>query len=409
MPPTNGELGGIAGGMTVNQQSALQISVVYSCVSLLSSSVATLPLRLMNNSIMTNAKELKPSPLLTEPYVEISLFDWIVQFVSSLALRGNFYGQIISRDKNLYPTQIKPIPADNAMIRRQNDGTLEYRFFNEIIPTRNVFHVRMLSFPGMLAGVNPIEAMRLPFSLALSQMAYGDAYFRNSANPQGVIQVPGNLPPDETKKMLRSWLSAHQGINKANLPAVLTDGAEFKPITITPEDSQFLESRNFSASEIAGIFRIPPHMISQVERSTSWGRGIEEQEAGFTRNTLGDYIGRLQSSLTALHPPGQYVNLDLTQRLRGNSLERAQTASLLMLAGVVTADEVRARFFDMPKMPDGQGEKPFVPINTELLEAALEQIKQQEKENKEPQHQEQPEQFPQNGNGDPKNVPAPVK
>jgi HK97 family phage portal protein len=404
VPPTNAEAGGFASaaGIPVSQESALQIAAVYGCVGLLSSSVATLPLRLMDNKVIKNANELSDSPLITEPYSEISLLDWVVQFVASLALRGEYFGQIISRDKKLFATQIKPIPADNASVRRTTGGTLEYKFFNKTVPIKDVFHVRMLSLPGMLRGVNPIEYLRLTLGLSLAQTGYGASYFRNSANPQGVIEVPGELDPTEAKKMARSWLAAHQGINQANLPAVLTDGSKFNPITITPEDSQFLESRGFSAGEISGmIYRVPPHMIGLVDRSTSWGTGVEQQEMGYTRNTLQDYIGRLQSSLTALHPPGQYVNLDLTQRLRGDTLQRAQASSFAVLGGFWTPNEARAHF-DMPSRPDG--DELNSPINTELLRAALAQAEQLEKEAK------LPAQSPasSNGQGDPDLIAAPA-
>ena len=371
VPPPPG-WGGESG---VTQQSALQIAAVYGCVGLLSSSVATLPLRLMDNKVLRNAKEIAPSPLIIQPYAEISLLDWMVQFVASLALRGNFFGHIIERDQDLYATQIKPIPADNVKVRRDPAGKLEYRFFNRIIPIDDVFHVKMLSMPGMLVGVNPIESLRLTFGLSLNQTRYGESFFRNSAYPAGVIEVPGPLGPDETVSMALGWKAGHQGVDQANSVGVLTDGATFRPITVTPEDSQFLQSRGFSAGEISGmIYRIPPHMIGLVDRTTSWGTGVEQQELGYTRNTLQDYIGRLQDSLTALHPPGQFANLDLTHRLRGDTLQRAQAASLMMLAGLAVPDELRGTLFDMPALPKGQGKNLYVPINTELLQAALAQV-----------------------------------
>jgi len=253
--------------MGVSQEAALSIATVYSCANLLSSSVANSPVLLLNNRVLRKAKELKPSPLLTEPYCEIGLFDWIVQFVASLAIRGNFFGQIISRDKQLYPTQIKPIPADSAHVERLRKGELQYRFFNKVVPRQDVFHVKLLWLPGMLEGINPIEAQRLAFSKSLSQSTYGLQYFRNSANPSIVIQVKGDLSPDQTKKMVRSFMAAHQGLNSSHLPAVVTGDTEIKPITISPQDSQFLESLQWSASEIAStIFRCPPHMIGLTER-----------------------------------------------------------------------------------------------------------------------------------------------
>ena len=388
------------GSSEVTQDSALQIAAVYGCVGLLSSSVATAPLRLVDSDIPSKAKPLPLSPLMTQPYAEISRLEWVVQFVSSLALRGNFYGHIIERDRDLYPTQVKPIPTDNVKVRRNRAGQLEYRFFDKLIPIDDVVHVKMLTLPGMLKGVNPIEALRLTFGLSMETTRYGESFFRHSAYPAGVIQVAGSLPPDETKKMLRSWLAAHQGGDKANLPAVLTEGAEFKPVTISPEDSQFLESRGYSAMEISGtIFRIPPHMVGLVDKTTSWGRGVEQQELGYTRNTLQDYTGRFETMMTGLHPPGQFASVDLSHRLRGDTLERSQSASLQMLAGLAQADELRGELFDRPALPNGEGKKLFVPINTELLEKAQAEVAAALAAKNEPDASS-------NGHGDPPNVGA---
>jgi HK97 family phage portal protein len=229
----------------------------------------------------------------------------------------------------------------------------------------------------------------MAFGIAIAQDRFVESFYLNSANPMGVIEVPGPMDLPETRKMLRGWLAAHQGLNKANLPAILTEDAHFKPITISPADSQLLEALQFSESCISGrIFRIPPHMVGMVDRTTSWGKGIEQQERGFVTNTLVGYLVRGSEAMTSVHPPGQYVSFDTSERLRGTALERAQTGSLGMLAGWVCADDVRDTF-DLPPLPNGEGQNVYVPINTELLQMALEQLKQLEAGE---QDQEPPEQ-----------------
>jgi HK97 family phage portal protein len=383
---------GFGGG--TSQQSAAQIAAVYGSVGLLADSVSTLPCRVVDSPVLKNAKELAPSALIQQPFSEMSRIDWFVQYVWSLALRGEFIGLIIERDRLLYASQIKPLDIDRTEVRRNREGNIEYRYQGKLLKTDDVFHVKYQSWPGMIRGLSPIDVLKTTFGLAVAQDKYGESYFRNSANPMGAIEVPGSLGPDETKAMLRSWLSSHQGVNRANLPAVLTDGAKFNPISITPEDSQFLESRAFSAAQIAGtIFRIPPHMIGLVDRTTSWGTGVEQQERGYVTNTLQGYLGRAEEALTALHPPGQYVNFNIEHRVRGDTLQRSQSASLLMLAGAIVADEARA-MFDMPALPNGEGQKLYVPINTELLQAAIAQIQASEAAaNQPPVEQQQVDPF----------------
>jgi HK97 family phage portal protein len=380
VPPSNGMIGGAVAGTTVSEKTALQVAAVYGSVSVLADAVSTLPIHVVNDPESPTRKRLPPPQLIKEPYVEISLTDWWTQFTISMALRGNFYGQIIERDSELYATQIKPIHPDQARAVRRQNGEIEYRFFGKVIPNRDVFHVRYLSVPGALHGLNPVEYLRNSLGLARAQDLYGAAWFQNSAMPSGVIEVEGDLDPDETLALARTWMAGHQGIGQSSLPAILTGGSKFATISMNPEDSQFIESRGFSQSEISGqLFRVPPHMIGVVDKSTSWGRGIEQQETGFVRNTLSAYITRGERALTALLRPKEYVEFDIDSRMQGDTLERGQYYSLGMLGGWLTADEVRAKE-SMPPLPKNVGKISLAPINTEPIEAMLERIKREKKE-----------------------------
>jgi HK97 family phage portal protein len=374
-PPSNGSLGSPAAGTVVNERTALQVAAVYGSVGVLSDALSTLPMNLMSSTDPASRRKLQQSPLLTQPYSEISRIDWLVEYTISLALRGNFFGHIVSRDEDFYPTQIKPIHPDHARVRRSQDGTVQYQFYGTTVPTKDVFHIRYLSVADSLIGLNPIEYLRNTLGLARAAEMYGGAFFANSALPGIVIEVEGDLDPDETLALAKQWQAMHQGITQAHLPAVLTDGAKANAISITPDDAQFLATREFSQSEISGmIFRVPPHMIGIVDRSTSWGTGIEQQELGFTRNTLGGYTRRLEEAFTALHPPGQYVRFDYNERLRGDKLSRYQAYSLGMLGGWLCADDVRAAE-DEPPIPNGQGKNFMVAVNSELLAQALQDLK----------------------------------
>ena len=365
--------------MSVTEQSALQIAAVYGCVGVLCDSMATLPVDLFSSLDPATRRRLPPSQLVRQPYIEISRQDWIVQFTASLALRGNFFGQIVERDEDHYPTQIKPIHPDQARVRRVTSGKQagrpEYRFNGQPVPIDDVFHVRFLSMPGMLEGLNPIQYLRVTLGLARAQEEYGASYFANSANPSGVITIEDDLDPEETVAVAQNWRAAHQGVGRANLPAVLTGGARFQAISITPQDSQFIQSRGYTEQEIVGrIFRIPPHMVGIQEKSTTWGRGIEEQARGFVTNTLAGYYTRYEESLTAIHPHSQYVRCDLSERLRGDLLARFQGYSLAIASGFMCQDDARAAEH-LPPLPDGLGKTFLMPINAQSLrDAALRSI-----------------------------------
>ncbi len=372
-PPPGG--GDASSGVTISEGTALQLAAVYGSLDVIANAVATLRIQQFSSDLPTK-RRLPDGPLLTRPYAEISRIDWLVQYVMSMGLRGNFFGHIIERDAQMYPTQIKPVHPDHANVRRIRSGPRkgqpEYRFHGRVIPTDDVFHIRNLSVPGALVGLNPIAAMRNTFGLARAQDLHGGSVFGNSALPLGAIEVEDDLDVDETLALARAWQSAHGGVNRAGLPAVLTGGAKFNAISISLEDLQFLESRAFSQSEISGmIFHVPPHMLGLVSKSTSWGTGIAQQEQGFVTNTLMGYLAPLEEELTHIGPQDGRINqFNVKRRMRGDPLQRMQTAALGIASSILNPDEARGDE-DLPPIPDGLGKTFLVPINSQTIKQAV--------------------------------------
>lgn len=357
--------------MAVNEQSSLQASAVWGSVSVISDAVVSLPIDLMSTPHRRTGKTLTPSQLITQPFEEISVQDWWAQFTLSLALRGNFYGRKFAYDRNGNPQQIQPIHPDHVRIMRLPDGTLEYRFHGQVVPIDDVFHVRYMSLAEHLYGLNPVEHLKYVIGGALAADRYGASFYQNSAMPSLALLSDEEYDADEAKAWKKSWNESQQGVNNAQGLAIITGGATLQPISITPEQAQFLETRQYSAAVISGqIFRVPPHMIGIVDRTTSWGTGIEQQEMGFVRNTLIGYLSRGEQAMTKVHPAGQFVRFDLTERLRGDKLQRYTAYNLGRLGGWLNADEIRAEE-DKPPIADGMGQEYLVPINSELLEAAV--------------------------------------
>ena len=358
-------LGSPAAGVSVTESTALQLAAVWGSVGLLADAVSTLPLHQYRGKGL-KAKQINPSPLIVQPYSELSLQDWLIEGMLSLGLRGNFYGHVISRDDLLFPTQIAPVHPDQvSVLRNKRTGDIEYRFANDLIPTDDVFHVRWMSIPGSVTGLSPIEACKNTFGSARASDLYGNSFFANSALPSGTIEVDGDLDEDEALKLARAWNQAHQGINAAHLPAVLTGGARFNALSITPDDAQFLQTKQYTAGEISGlIYRIPPHMLGIVDRTTSWGTGIEQQELGFVRNTLGAWLKKWQAAFNRCVPEGQHVKFDLRDRLRGDTLQRMQAYQIERMIGLRSVNEMRPEEgwepLDPTKYP--QADDPFAPL-----------------------------------------------
>ena len=343
-PPSNGSLGMATAGVVVSDHTALQLAAVYSSVALIADSIATLPIRQWRTVGGGPPAPMDPAPVIVQPWSEFTRRDFITQGTISLLLRGNLFGKVAARDKYLFPEQVQLVHPDHARIRRLGDGSIETRSWNKPIDPDDVTRAMGISLPEGLVGLNPIENMRNVLGLARAQDLYSGSFFANSARPDGVISVEGDLDVKEAKAMKQAWLQSHQGINGAFLPAVLAGGAKFQPISMNLADAQFLEQMQFSASVISGmIFRVPPHMIGMVTKDTSWGSGIEQQELGYVRNTLLIWLNRWEDLMTSWLPPGQFVTFDLSERLRGDTLQRWAAYQVARVIGAMNNEEIRDR------------------------------------------------------------------
>lgn len=345
-PPPPGA-GGSFGGVHVNEHSALQQVAVYGSVGLISEQIATLPIQQWKlparSQDPAEAKRVDPAPVIERPWAEIDQRDFITQGTMSMLLRGNLWGRKLAMDDHGCPDQVQLIHPDHARIRRDRDsGKLEVRYFSQPVPWERVTRKMALSVPEGLEGLSPIEYLRNTIGLARAQDLHSGAFFANAARPDGWIKVPDDLDDDEVKAMMAAYLEGHQGINKSFLPLILTGGAEFHPVTMSMRDAQFLEQMQFSASVISGmIYRVPPHMLGMTDKETSWGAGIEQMELGFVRNTLLIWLCRWEDLLSSWLPPRQFVTFDLSQRLRGDTLQRWSAWQIARVMGAMNNAEIR--------------------------------------------------------------------
>lgn len=356
-PPPPG-MGSGAAGVGVDERSALQLAAVWGSVSLISDSIATLPIQQYKLSSTGEPVKIAASPIIEQPWAEIDQCDFVTQGTVSMMLRGNLWGRRIGVDERGCPLQVQLVHPDHARIRRVPDGAqkgqLEVRYWNQPVPWDQVTRKMALSGPEDIQGYNPIEYMRNMFGIARAQDLFAGAFFSNSARPDGVIEFPYDIDDDEIVSALDGWLSKHQGYNKAFLPAILTGGAQWKPISMPLADVQFLQQMQYSESVIAGrIYRVPPHMLGDTDKATSWGSGIEQQELGYVRNTLGIWLRRWEDLFTSWLPAGQFAIFDLSQRLRGDTLQRYQAYQIGRVCGFMNnLDVLRAEGMPIPGDPE---------------------------------------------------------
>jgi HK97 family phage portal protein len=291
---------------------------------------------------------------------------WLNQEMVSLLLRGNGYGRVVEYDKNTYPSAIKPLSPDDVQPKRDKvTGLIMYKLRGEqelhrAYPAGDIVHQRGLTLPGGVVGLAPIEYARQGIGLGLAAEEYGGRYFGESANPSGALVTDQELSEMAAKTALQNWMKSHG--NRSRIPAVLTGGMKFQPLSITPEESQFLATRAYTRVDIAQLFRVPLHMISIMDKSTSWGTGIEEQVLGLVTFTLQPWLVRLESMLTEMLPRGQFVKFNLAGLLRGRLLDRYQSYLLGRNGGWLSINDI-LRLEDMTPITDPAGDDHLQPLN----------------------------------------------
>lgn len=295
-------------GEKVDEQSAMQISTVYACVRLLAETVAALPLHLYRYTDGGKGKESAfDHPLYRilyrQPNDEMSSFIWRETMMTHLLLWGNAYSQII-RDGRNNVLGLYPLLPENVEVDRDEQGQLYYiyhAYTDEVPGEQNqdiyfrkdeILHIPGLGFNG-LVGFSPIAMMKNSLGTTLAVEKYGASFFKNGAQPSGVLEHPGVLK--DPQKIRDNWIAVYGGANNAHRVAVLEEGMAYKAISLPPEDSQFLSTRQFGVEEICRIFRVPPHMVQSLEHATF--SNIEHQSIDFVVHTLTPWLVRFEQAI----------------------------------------------------------------------------------------------------------------
>lgn len=359
--------GNTPAGVKVTRESAIQLSAVWACVRLLSDTIATLPVGTFRRDgdlrIPTARKRW-----VDEPNREQTRVEFVEQQVGSLLLDGNAFVET-TRDRfgeivelyNVHPDYVTPKRVGGRLVYEvagyDDPGNVR------VLHSSQMFHIPCFAWPGQLRGVSPIEHARRVIGLGLASQEYAERFYGQGMHSAGFIEAKEELTPEQGRELKKDFTRLNSGLKKSHLPAVLANGATWKPLSVTPEQGQFLESRKYSVSEISRWFRVPPHLISDVERTTSWGTGIEEQNIGFVTYGIRHWLERLEQSWTRhllAFDPDEFVKFNVDGLLRGDQKSRYEAYGLGRHWGFLNADEIRARE-DMPPLPGGAGQEYLKP------------------------------------------------
>lgn len=349
-------MGGSSAGKNVNERSAMQMTAVYSCVRILAEAIAGLPLHLYRykedggkeRAIDNNLYHL----LHDEPNKEMSSFIFRETLMTHLLLWGNAYAQIIRNGKGEV-VALYPLMPNKMQVDRDENGELCYIYTRSsdeaktmegvtvYLTPRDVLHIPGLGFDG-LVGYSPIAMAKNAIGLAIATEEYGAKFFANGAAPSGVLEHPGTIK--DPSRLRENWNSTFGGSANSGKVAVLEEGMKYTPISISPEQAQFLETRKFQIDEIARIFRVPPHMVGDLEKSSF--SNIEQQSLEFVKYTLDPWVIRWEQSLSrALLNEDEkrkyFFKFNLEGLLRGDYESRMSGYAVARQNGWMSANDIR--------------------------------------------------------------------
>lgn len=349
--------GGTSAGQSVNERSAMQMSAVYACVRILSEAIAALPLHFYQYNDSGSKEKAIQHPLYPilhdEPNPEMTAFSFRETLMTHLLLWGNAYAQIIRNGRGEI-LALHPLMPDRMTVDRDARGRVYYEYTRSesdantlgkkssvLLLPEDVFHIPGLGFDG-LVGYSPIAMAKRAVGLGLACDEYGAAFYANGAQPGGVLEHPGVVK--NPQRVRDSWNAIYQGAKNAHKVAILEEGMSYKPISINPQEAQFLETRKFQIDEIARIFRVPPHMVGDLDKSSF--SNIEQQSLEFVKYTLAPWIARWEQTIhrTLLLPSEKarhFARFNVEGLLRGDYQSRMNGYAVARQNGWMSANDIR--------------------------------------------------------------------
>ena len=356
-------------GKNVNEMTALQTTAVYACVRILAEAVASLPIHVYRHTDEGKEQDVNHQLyylLHDEPNPDMTSFVFRETLMSHLLIWGNAYAQII-RDGRGQVLALYPLLPDRVSVKRDDKGELYYVYQrseednpnfkdkgNIILKKSEVLHVPGLGFDGLI-GYSPIAMAKNAVGMILATEEYGASFFANGANPGGVLEHPGILK--DPSKVRESWNQVYQGTNNSHKVAVLEEGMSYKTIGIPPNEAQFLETRKFQINEIARLYRIPPHMVGDLEKSSF--SNIEQQSLEFVKYTLDPWVVRFEQAFQkALLLPDEkktyFIKFNVDGLLRGDYQSRMNGYAIGRQNGWLSTNDIR-RLEDMNPLSKEEG------------------------------------------------------
>jgi HK97 family phage portal protein len=366
-------------GVEINQQTALSVTAVMAAVTMLTEDFSKLPASLYRHNDDLSRQVITDHPLaqlLEQPNEWQDWLEFAEMVQCGLVLRGNGYA-VIMRDWRGRPVRLVPLNPDRVALWEAQSGELFYRVtpfgLHEmallaelpfLIPFEDMLHIRGLSLNGLL-GASRISVARDAIGLAIAQERASAQFLGSGARPSGVLTTDQKIDQDTADRLKARWKEMNSGLQNAGRTAIFEAGLKWTPLTLTAEDLEFISARQFQLQEIARLFRVPPHMIGELSRSTN--NNITQQSQEYVNFTISGYTRRWKAKLRmmfGLIEAGIHVDFDLSELVRGDITARYNAYRIGIMSGFLKPNEAR---IDDGRDPDPKGNKLLSP--TTMVEA----------------------------------------
>lgn len=355
-------------GVLVNGDSSLGLTAVWSAISLTADTIATLPCKAYRYDDNSQAQVLSPQPAwISKPDPDMTASSFWQAYITSMMLHGHGFARVYRDGERvlgmavLNPTKVK--------MKRLDDATIEYRYENKVIPSRDIRSTPYFLQPGEVRGTSPIVQLAQNIGLAIALDTFTARFFGSGANPGLVLKTPGKLTTDQVEDLANQVDAKHAGLTASHRPLILQGGLETEKTTNANDQNQLIESRRFAVEDIARIFNTPPHLLG-LPGYNSYA-SVEESNLQWISHQLRPLATKLESTFSDLLPPGQFLRFNFGALERGNLASRATAYSQLTQAGIISTDDAR-RLEDLPLINTDASTYPRVPLaNIDIKAAGL--------------------------------------
>lgn len=344
----------VSGGSSarpVGRTEALQLMAVYGSVGLISDGISTLPVDVFNRVGDGRKEETAPPEWLGEPTPDLDIVAWCSQVLASLLLHGNCY-LLVLRGRAGRVVSVTPLDPLRVTVDRQSSRKV-YRV-DGVVSSAEIVHLKGRMLPGSEVGLSPLEFAFRTIGLGLSALDYGMNFFDQDGNMPGVIELPTLAQPGTMENIAKQWRRKRQRGGRG-LPGVLQAGAQWKPSGVTPDQAQFLATRQWSAAEIAGqVYLVDPSDLGIPTSGTSLDyKNIQDRNTRRVQVTFLPWIIRVEKALSSLLPVGQVAKFNVDGLLRGDQKARFDAYRVGIEAEFLTPNEARD-FEDWAPLPTSQ-------------------------------------------------------